>query len=103
MVEWKRKAAAVMLALSPAPVAAQDAAVGSALAVRWCMGCHVIEREPLISPRNGVPTFSAIAANPATTVTFLRRYLSAEHTYMPDFALSPQERDDLIAYIMSLR
>ena len=47
--------------------------------------------------------FQAIAARPTTTAASLDRYLSVGHTLMPDFLLSSQERDALVAYIMSLR
>lgn len=94
---------AMILALLPLPAAAQDPAVGRLLAERWCMGCHVIEREPPGTPDAVVPSFPAIAATPSTTAQSLDRYLSSGHTRMPDFKLDRHERDWLIAYILSLR
>jgi hypothetical protein len=52
---------------------------------------------------DSAPTFRAIATRPSTTAASLDRYLSVEHTLMPDFLLSPQERNALVAYILSLR
>lgn len=52
---------------------------------------------------DNAPSFSAIAARPGTTARLLDRYLSQGHTLMPDFLLSAQERDALVAYILSLR
>lgn len=94
---------AMALAMLPATAAAQSAADGRPLAERWCMACHVIEREsPTLAPDRG-PNFAVIAARSSTTPESLRRYLSTGHTKMPDFALSRFESDALIAYILSLR
>ena len=94
---------AIVLALLPLTAAAQGPGEGRPLAERWCMACHVVEREsPAISPDRG-PSFPVIAAKPGTTAESLRRYLSTGHTHMPDFVLSRFESDALIAYIQSLR
>ncbi len=94
---------ALIAALLPVAAAAQGPADGRPLAERWCMACHVIEREsPTLAPDRG-PSFPVIAARPSTTPESLRRYLSTGHTHMPDFALSRYESDALIAYILSLR
>lgn len=90
------------LALPAFPAAAQDASVGGRLAVRWCMACHVVEASQSRATDNA-PSFRAIAARPSTTAASLDRYLSREHTLMPDFLLSSQERNALVAYILSLR
>ncbi len=93
----------MLLALLPLPAGAQGPGVGWALAERWCMACHVIEREPSTAAAGRVPSFPAIAAQPRTTAESLDRYLSVTHTHMPDFSLSRFERDALVAYILSLR
>ena len=90
------------LALLAFPAAAQDTSPGGRLAVRWCMACHVVEPNQSRANDNA-PSFQAIAARPTTTAASLDRYLSVGHTLMPDFLLSSQERDALVAYIMSLR
>ena len=90
------------LALLAFPGAAQDPAAGGRLAVRWCMACHVVEaNQPLAS--DSAPSFRVIATGPGTTAASLDRYLSVGHTLMPDFSLSSQERNALVAYILSLR
>ena len=90
------------LALPAFPAAAQDSSVGGRLAVRWCMACHVVEPNP---PRasDSAPSFRAIAAAPGMTANAIDRYISRGHTLMPDFSLTAQERDVLVAYILSLR
>jgi mono/diheme cytochrome c family protein len=66
------------------------------------MACHVVEaNQPVAS--DGAPSFRVIAAGPATTAASLDRYISVGHTLMPDFSLSVQERNALVAYILSLR
>jgi mono/diheme cytochrome c family protein len=98
-----RRTLATILVLLPLPAAAQGPVVGGALAERWCMACHVIEREPPAAAANGIPSFPAIAARPSTTAESLDRFLSTAHTRMSDFSLSRNERSALIAYILSLR
>ena len=99
-----RRSMAVVLVLAPLalPAAAQDTSVGGKLAVRWCMACHVVEPNQSTATDNA-PSFRAIAARTGTTAASLDRYLSKGHTLMPDLLLSPQERDALVAYILSLR
>ena len=52
---------------------------------------------------DSAPSFRVIAAGPSTTAASLDRHLSVGHTLMPDFSLSSQERNALVAYILSLR
>jgi len=101
--KMRRSMAAVLAgALLALPAAAQDRSVGGSLAVRWCMACHVVEPNQGTATDNA-PSFRDIAARPGTTAGSLDRYLSTGHTLMPDFSLSSQERNALIAYILSLR
>ncbi len=90
------------LALLVFPAAAQDPGAGGRLAVLWCMACHVVEPNPPTAS-DSAPSFRVIAADPSTTSGSLDRYLSRGHTLMPDFSLSSQERNALVAYILSLR
>lgn len=98
-----RQLMAIALMLLPLPLAAQGPEVGRPLAERWCMACHVIEREPRTATANGVPAFPAIAARQETTKESLDLFLSTAHTRMPDFSLSRYERNALISYILSFR
>lgn len=99
-----RRSIVMVLTLAPlaSPTAAQDLSVGRSLATRWCMACHVVEPEQTMATDNA-PSFRAIASRPGTTPETLDRYLSRSHTLMPDFMLSLQERNALVAYILSLR
>src|SRR5271170_6770898 len=66
-------------------------------------GCNVVERVPPTAAANGVPSFVAIAARPSTTAASLNWFLSSPHAQMGDFSLSPEERQALVDYILSLR
>jgi mono/diheme cytochrome c family protein len=98
----RRSMAVLALALLASPAAAQDLSVGRSMATRWCMACHVVEPGQSRATDNA-PSFRAIAVRPDTTAASLDRYISKGHTLMPDFLLNQQERDALVAYILSLR
>ena len=66
------------------------------------MACHVVEANQTKATDNA-PSFRDIAARPGTTAESIDRYLSTGHTLMPDFSLATQERNALVAYILSLR
>lgn len=68
-----------------------------------CAACHYVE--PDGPPADELPprAFSAIAADPKTTVAGLRAFLQSPHMEMPDFILTQEQTDDLIAYILRLR
>jgi mono/diheme cytochrome c family protein len=96
----------VAFALSvAAPAAAQstgNALAGHALARQWCAACH------LIGPGEGrtsdaAPAFEAVARRPSTTETSLRVFLQTPHRRMPNYTLTRQETDDVVAYILGLR
>jgi mono/diheme cytochrome c family protein len=95
--------ALALFGAAPFPATGQGANFGGRLAERWCMGCHVVEREPRAATADGTPSFPAIAAKPDTTAISIERYLSTAHTHMPDFSLSRSERDALVNYILSFR
>ncbi len=101
--------AASWLATAPvhgaAAQTAGDTANGAALARTWCANCHVVGTGGGQTPPSGdaVPSFRAIAAMPSTTALSLRVFLQTPHGRMPDFSLSRNETDDVIAYILSLR
>jgi len=104
MVEQMRRSMAVVVAVAllALPAAAQEPSIGGRLAVRWCMACHVVEPNQGTATDNA-PSFRAIATRPGTTAGSLDSYLSIGHTLMPDFSLNSQERNALVAYILSLR
>ena len=76
---------------------------GHELAREVCEQCHVIERGSVGAHAKNAPEFWAVADDPAMTALALRVFLQTPHKNMPDFILSEQETDDIIAYILSLR
>ncbi|MDH5557330.1 MAG: cytochrome c [Alphaproteobacteria bacterium] len=80
-----------------------DAALGHALALRVCVGCHEIgpgEREGVLPDP---PGFQILADDPAMTPLALRVFLTTPHANMPNLILTPAETDDVIAWIYSLK
>ena len=102
-----RNKASALYVMKVAPLPAQNvtAQIGASLAEHWCVGCHDVSRTPQVASadRDRTPSFKAIAGKATTTRQSLDQHLSAGHTGMPDFWLSPYERSLLIGYIMSLR
>ena len=93
--------------LSAGVAAAQDLPgdpdAGSRLAHEVCGVCHVVSDEQFVDPDVGTPTFFEVADDPAVTALSLRVFLQTPHATMPDLILSPDETDDIISYILSLR
>ncbi len=80
-----------------------DARQGQAFAQRVCAQCHAVGRSQSASPNPNAPTFPVIAEVPGMTALALTVVLQSAHNAMPDLVLEPQERRDVIAYILSLR
>jgi len=98
---------AVAASVSPAaPATAQeagDAKRGLAYATANCAECHGILAADQTSPRRGVATFKKIAETPGMTGTAIAVWLQTSHPTMPNFLISPEDRADIVAYILSLR
>ena len=96
-------AAAVILAW---PVHSQDGNVGrgAEIARSVCAACHVVgvRGQPAV-PNSQAPPFSAIASTPGMTSIALSAALMTSHRLMPNLILEPDQRRDVIAYILSLK
>jgi len=93
-------AAMTMLTLVSSSTLSQeigDPLKGRLVAESRCAECHAFRA------RRGAPTFSAIAHMPSTTALALTVFLQSSHFNMPNLVLSRVERDNLVAYILSLR
>lgn len=89
-----------------APVLAQDTpgdvASGRRLAETLCANCHQIDfQQPKAAAR--APGFVQIAKMPSTTGLALSVFLKTSHDVMPNYILSRQESEDIVAYILSLK
>lgn len=81
-----------------------DPATGRAFALQTCTPCHLVAPDQLSPPRFAkAPSFDAIANTLAMTASALHAFLASPHPTMPNLILSPQETDDVVAYILSLR
>jgi mono/diheme cytochrome c family protein len=79
-----------------------DPKAGLALAQQVCSECHATITALDRSPNSKAPTFLELAAAPGMTRTALLVALTTPHAGMPMFTLTDKERDDIIAYILSL-
>jgi mono/diheme cytochrome c family protein len=67
-----------------------------------CALCHIVEEGG--QGNAGLPTFIAIANDPATDAARLRGWLAVPHPQMPQFdSLTARDVEDIIAYIESLK
>jgi mono/diheme cytochrome c family protein len=92
--------------LAPIPILAQDADDvwhGREIAHTICAACHVIAKGQLVSPNTEAPPFPVLAATPGMTTIALTAALQTSHRLMPNIILQPDERRDVIAYILSLK
>ena len=98
---------ASVLALSVAIVDAEaqvgDPREGLAVAQQVCSDCHATRRGQVRSPNSQAPAFVELATAPGMTTAALTVALTTPHAGMPMFALTADQRADVIAYILSLR
>ena len=95
-------AALVVIRLHSANGATMDPAEGHRLAEAWCKTCHVIDIKTT-GPANAAPDFAAVANQPSTTELSLKVFLRSNHHSMPNLILSPDQADDLVTYILTLK
>lgn len=81
---------------------AGDVAAGRRLANLWCSNCHLTGAGAPVRTADAAPSFRSIARMPSQTALSLRAFLQTPHVRMPDYQLSREEQDDVIAYILSL-
>ena len=88
---------------SSAQAATADPTAGRATATASCSGCHLVGDDAGQRVVEGVPTFRAIARDPAMTESRLRGFLNKPHPPMPEISLTRREIDNLVSYIQSLK
>jgi len=98
----------VFLVLSLASTAAtttkaQDLREGAKWATNVCGECHAVARSQPRSPNGRAPTFGELANTPGMTIAALTVALTTPHAGMPMFVLTSEQRQDIIAYILSLK
>ena len=99
--------ALVVMVLAALPALAQpepgDARSGQRLAAAWCANCHQVAPGGPGPVSDAAPQFQAIMRMPSTTSMSLRVFLQTPHANMPDYRLTREQMDDLVAYMLSLR
>lgn len=97
---------ALFCTAATAAMAAEDMigspAEGQHFARELCAACHYVEADGPVHDPMPPRAFTAIAADPKTTEASLRVFLQSPHIDMPDFILTRQQTDDVVAYILSL-
>jgi mono/diheme cytochrome c family protein len=79
-----------------------DVRRGRALAERWCAECHAVAPNDAAGDP-AAPDFADIAKEPSATAYGLRVFLRVPHATMPNFILDPDDIDDIVSYILSLK
>jgi len=112
---WPQQGSAMIRALFTVPLRAalaavaagakaQDIPAGHAFAHEACNACHVVEFEQRTFRRFVIgPAFREIANTLAMTATTLQVFLTSSHPRMPNLILTPEEKANVIAYILSFR
>ena len=80
-----------------------DATAGQGLALSVCANCHLVRQGQSHPPMDSVPSFSAIARDPAMTDARLSTFLTRPHAPMPNIELSRQQIADIVSYIGTRR
>lgn len=80
-----------------------DPQIGHATAVAMCANCHLVGGGQARPAMDSVPSFDALARDPAMTESRLRGFLNRPHPPMPDPQLMRQEIDNIVSYILELR
>ena len=77
---------------------------GLAYARAHCAECHGVETTTDdFSPNADAPDFPVVANTPGMTARALAVWLQTSHPTMPNLIIPEEARDNLIAYIMSLK
>ncbi len=87
---------------SGAILSRDSAAAGHRLAGAWCEECHAIGATPT-GKASDAPDFADIASRPSTTALSLKVFLRTNHPSMPNIVISPDQTEDLVNYILSLK
>ena len=78
-----------------------DARKGLIFAEKICAECHAVKAGQKVPAT--APTFMAIANTRGMTAMALTIFFRTPHRDMPNLVLTDDDRDDVIAYILSLR
>jgi mono/diheme cytochrome c family protein len=96
-----------LLALLSPPTSAIAVELGNATAgleyaQKVCADCHAVEKDTVML-FSQVPSFQDVADTEGMTPRALVVWLTTSHPNMPDIIIAPDDMDNVVAYIMSLR
>jgi mono/diheme cytochrome c family protein len=94
----------IVIATATAAAAADDLSrsqAGHVYAETYCSKCHGIGAGP--SPLSQAPRFKDVAEQPGVTAMSLQAFLQSSHPTMPNIILEPEDMQNVIAYILSLK
>jgi cytochrome c2 len=80
-----------------------DARAGLAYAKQICAECHAVQKGARPSPNAQAPAFELVANTRGMSETALRVWFQTPHPTMPNLVMTATQKDDVIAYILSLR
>jgi len=80
-----------------------DSAAGKDFALGVCAECHLVAEDQGTWPLGEAPAFREVANQPGMTELALRAFLQTPHRTMPNIVLTPEESDNVIAYILTLK
>lgn len=80
-----------------------DPVHGLTFARQNCASCHAVEAGSEWSPDLVAPTFETVANTPGMTSRSINVWLSSDHPSMPQLIVTPEDGDDLWAYMLTLR
>jgi mono/diheme cytochrome c family protein len=80
-----------------------DAARGAIYAQKVCAECHGVLAGDERSPNIDAPPFQSVVETSGMTHRALVVWLQSSHPTMPNIMIDRNDRDDVVAYIMSLK
>ena len=80
-----------------------DRQQGLAYAKQVCAECHAVEGGDELSPNPDAPSFEEVANTPGMNARALVVWLQTPHPTMPNLIIPPDDTDNVVAYITSLR
>jgi mono/diheme cytochrome c family protein len=96
-------AAVLLLAASVTAQEAGEARSGLKFALTHCAECHAVKDSDAKSPNPSAPSFASVANTRGISGRALAVWLQTSHPTMPNLVIGTEDRNNVIAYIMSLR
>jgi len=96
-------AAAFLLTVSVSAQEMGQPRSGLTFALAHFAECHAVRATEVKSPNPSAPSFASVASTSGMTGRALAVWLQTSHPTMPNLVISKKDRDNVIAYIMSLR